>query len=164
MSLLSRQCVILNISQSYRPPRSVTGITLLFFLHHEDVWGTRSMDPGFLSLGTSWKWVVSFTPQPLYPEYVIAFGTHWIGRMNPRSGLNVMERRTFLALPSLAWNNITLQHLVPHHLLSNITDALSYMQHHLKISNFLKKFFATCFNLYGSRVIAHDDCRVGRNM
>jgi hypothetical protein len=31
MSRLSRQCVILNTSQPYRPPRSVTGIALLYF-------------------------------------------------------------------------------------------------------------------------------------
>jgi hypothetical protein len=31
MSRLSGQCGILNISQPYRPPRSVTGIVLLFF-------------------------------------------------------------------------------------------------------------------------------------
>jgi hypothetical protein len=32
--LLSRQCGILNISQPFRPPRPVTGITLLFTLLH----------------------------------------------------------------------------------------------------------------------------------
>jgi hypothetical protein len=32
VSRLSRQCGILNISQSYRPPRPVTGIALLFLL------------------------------------------------------------------------------------------------------------------------------------
>jgi hypothetical protein len=30
VSRLSRQCGILNISQPYRPPRSVTGIALLY--------------------------------------------------------------------------------------------------------------------------------------
>jgi hypothetical protein len=30
VSRLSRQCRILNISQTYRPPRSVTGIALLY--------------------------------------------------------------------------------------------------------------------------------------
>jgi hypothetical protein len=32
VSRLSRQCEILNISQPYRLPKSVTGIALLFFL------------------------------------------------------------------------------------------------------------------------------------
>jgi hypothetical protein len=30
VSLLSRQCEILNITQPYRPPRPVTGIALLY--------------------------------------------------------------------------------------------------------------------------------------
>jgi hypothetical protein len=37
-------------------------------LCHED-WGSGYMDPHFLSLGTSWRWVVSFTPWPLHPRY-----------------------------------------------------------------------------------------------
>jgi hypothetical protein len=35
MSRLSRQCGILKISQSYRPPRPVTGIAFPFFLHNQ---------------------------------------------------------------------------------------------------------------------------------
>jgi hypothetical protein len=29
--------------------------------------GSGCIDPHFLDLGTSWRWVVSFTPLPLYP-------------------------------------------------------------------------------------------------
>jgi hypothetical protein len=31
-------------------------------------WGSGSMDPSILDLGTRWRWVVSFTPRPLYPQ------------------------------------------------------------------------------------------------
>jgi hypothetical protein len=37
-------------------------------LRHEGVWGSECMDPYFLYLGISWRWVVGFTPQPLYPR------------------------------------------------------------------------------------------------
>jgi hypothetical protein len=30
--------------------------------------GGGCIDPHFLDLGTSWRWVVSFTPRPLYPR------------------------------------------------------------------------------------------------
>jgi hypothetical protein len=36
-------------------------------LHHEDVWGSGCIDPRFVDLGTSWRWVVSFTPLLHYP-------------------------------------------------------------------------------------------------
>jgi hypothetical protein len=37
-------------------------------LLHEGVWGSGCIDPYFLDLGTSWRWVVSFAPWPLYPR------------------------------------------------------------------------------------------------
>jgi hypothetical protein len=40
-----------------------------YTLRHEGVWGSGCMDPHFLDLGTSWRWVVSFTTRPLYPWY-----------------------------------------------------------------------------------------------
>jgi hypothetical protein len=40
-----------------------------YALRHEDVWGSGCIDPHFLDLGTSWRWVVSFTALPLYPRY-----------------------------------------------------------------------------------------------
>jgi hypothetical protein len=39
-----------------------------YALRHEGVWGSGCIDPHFLDLGTSWRWVVSFTPLPLYPR------------------------------------------------------------------------------------------------
>jgi hypothetical protein len=33
---------------------------------HEGAWESGCIDPHFLDLGTIWRWVVSFTPQPLY--------------------------------------------------------------------------------------------------
>jgi len=33
---------------------------------HEDVWGSGSIAPRILSLGSRWRWVVIFTPGPLY--------------------------------------------------------------------------------------------------
>jgi hypothetical protein len=31
-------------------------------------WGSGSIAPRILDLGTKWKWVVSFTPRPFYPQ------------------------------------------------------------------------------------------------
>jgi hypothetical protein len=32
------------------------------------VWGSGCIDPYFFDFGTSWSWVVSFTPLPFYPR------------------------------------------------------------------------------------------------
>jgi hypothetical protein len=37
-------------------------------LRHEHVWGNGCIDLRFLDLCTSWKWMISFTPRPLYPR------------------------------------------------------------------------------------------------
>jgi hypothetical protein len=70
-------------------------------LRHEGVWGSWCIDPHFLDLSTSWRWMVSFTPLPLYPSER-APGTHWIGGwVGPRAGLDYVEKRKFLTLPGL---------------------------------------------------------------
>jgi hypothetical protein len=54
----------------------------------------------FLDLGTSW-WVASYTLRPLYPLGKSP-GTHWIGGwVDPRPGLNDMDKWKFLTLPGL---------------------------------------------------------------
>jgi hypothetical protein len=55
----------------------------------------------FLALGTSQRWVVNFTPLPLYP-----WGKnprpHWIGGwVGPRAGLDDMEKWKFLTIPGV---------------------------------------------------------------
>jgi hypothetical protein len=70
---------------------------------HEGVWGSEYIlvDPRFHEFGTSWRWVVSFRPLPLYLEER-APGTHWIGGwVGPRAGLDDVEKRKFLTLPGL---------------------------------------------------------------
>jgi hypothetical protein len=57
------------------------------------------IDPRFLDLGTSWRWVVSFTPRGKIPP---PSSTHWIGDwLGPRAGLDDVEKRKFLTLPGL---------------------------------------------------------------
>jgi hypothetical protein len=54
-----------------------------------------------LDLGTRWRYVVSFTPRPLYPREITP-GTHWTeGWVGPRTGLNDVEGRKILPPPGL---------------------------------------------------------------
>jgi hypothetical protein len=39
-----------------------------YALCHHGICGSRCIDPCFLDLGTSWRWVISFTPWPFYPQ------------------------------------------------------------------------------------------------
>jgi hypothetical protein len=65
-------------------------------LRHEGVWVSGCIDPHFLDLCTSWRWVVSFTPWPLYLRER-APGTHCIGGwVDPRACLDEMDKRKFL--------------------------------------------------------------------
>jgi hypothetical protein len=62
--------------------------------------GNGCTDPDFLDLGTSWRWSASrpgrYTPGERAP------GTLWIGGwVDPRAGLDDVEKRKFLTLPGL---------------------------------------------------------------
>jgi hypothetical protein len=66
------------------------------------VWGSGCIDPHFLDLGTSWWWVVRFTPRPLYPWGKSPWYPHWIGGWaDPRAGLDDVEKRKLLTLSGL---------------------------------------------------------------
>jgi hypothetical protein len=56
-------------------------------------WGSGGIAPHILDLGIRWRWVVSFTPRPLYPKER-APGAHWIGGwVGPRAVLNAVVKR-----------------------------------------------------------------------
>jgi hypothetical protein len=72
-----------------------------YALRHEGVWGSECIDTHFLDLGISWRWVVSLTPQLRYPGERTP-GILWIGGwVDPRPGLDDVEKRKFLTLPGL---------------------------------------------------------------
>jgi hypothetical protein len=51
---------------------------ILYSPLHECIWVRGSIAPRILNLGTRWKWVVRFTPRPLYPRRERPLSTHWI--------------------------------------------------------------------------------------
>jgi hypothetical protein len=57
-------------------------------------WGRWSIDPHILDLSTRWRWVISFTPQALYPRER-GPGSHWINGWVD----TVMKRK----IPSPCW-------------------------------------------------------------
>jgi hypothetical protein len=49
----------------------VKGKVALYLIKHHAIktyWGSGGIVPRILELGTRWRWVVSFTPRPLYPQ------------------------------------------------------------------------------------------------
>jgi hypothetical protein len=55
-----------------QPTIQASSFRLWLFLNwapgHEGVLGSGDIAPCILDLGTRWRWVVSFMPQPLYPQ------------------------------------------------------------------------------------------------
>jgi hypothetical protein len=58
-------------------------------------WGSGSIAPCILDLGTKLRWVVSITSRPHYPRERVP-GTHWIGGwVVPRAVLEAVVKRKF---------------------------------------------------------------------
>jgi hypothetical protein len=70
-------------------------------LRREGVLGSGCIDPHFPDLDICRRWVIHFTPLPLYPRGKSP-PFHWIGGwVAPRNGLDDVEKRKFLTLPGL---------------------------------------------------------------
>jgi hypothetical protein len=70
-------------------------------MRHEGVWRSEWLYKHFLDLATSWRWVVSFTPQPLYLRGKSP-STHCVGgRLESRDGLDDVKKRRVLTLLGL---------------------------------------------------------------
>jgi len=59
-------------------------------------WGSGGIAPRILHLGTRWRWVVSFTPRPLYPHGKRSWYTldRRLGGPESRSGHGVEEKNS----------------------------------------------------------------------
>jgi hypothetical protein len=89
---------------SYGTTKQKVNLSLSLFnwaLCHKDIRRSGGIVPLILNLSTRWKWVVSFTPLPLYPQGT-APCIHWVGGwLDPRAGRNVKEKRRILPLQGI---------------------------------------------------------------
>jgi hypothetical protein len=63
--------------------------------------GESRCSPTILDLGTRWRWIVSFTPQPLYPQGNSPIRIRWEDEGGPIAGLDPVEWKNLLFLPGL---------------------------------------------------------------
>jgi hypothetical protein len=78
-------------------------LTLCLTKHHamKTYWGSGSIAPRILDLGTRWRWVVSFTTRPLYHRER-APGTHGIGWVGSWVVLDAVVKRK---IPRPRWES-----------------------------------------------------------
>jgi hypothetical protein len=70
-------------------------LSLCLTMHHamKTYWGSGGIAPSILDLGTRWRWVVSFTTRPLYPQeksLCFPLDRGWVG---PRAVLDAVVKR-----------------------------------------------------------------------
>jgi hypothetical protein len=88
-----------------------------------------------LDLGIRWMWVVSVTPRPLYSRGGVT-GTRWIGGwVDPRVGLDAVDKRKILPLPgSKLWSSSPYSVTIP----TELFQLLSYWRNRVGLSWLLR--------------------------
>jgi len=66
---------------------------------HENVWASGGIAPRILRLGTRWKWVVGFTPRPLYSGKRAPAIQRIRGWVCPRVDLEAMAKKKRIPTP-----------------------------------------------------------------
>jgi len=65
-------------------------------------WGSGGTAPRILNLDSTWRWVVSFAPRPLYTQGKKT-GTHWIGGcVGPEADAEAKRKNPIIA-PAGNW-------------------------------------------------------------
>jgi hypothetical protein len=82
--------------------------------------GTRGIAPLILNLGTRWRWVVNFTPRPLYPRKINPVRTEEEAGLAPEPAYTVVDSITGSSTPQLVAMPTTL-YLFPIISLQSIT-------------------------------------------
>jgi hypothetical protein len=109
---------------AYKNPVQGKAIPVLSTEHHsmKVCWGSGHTAPWILDLGTRWRWVVSFTPRPLYPYgkspwYPLIRG---LGGPQSRSGKGGEEKNS-QPLPGL--EPPIIQPVAPHRIVTNYLNS-----------------------------------------
>jgi hypothetical protein len=142
--------------------------------------GSGCIDPHFLDLGTIWRWVVNFTPRPLYlPPGERSPSTHWMGGwVDLRDDLDDLETRKFLAIPGLelqplghparsqslyrlCYPGCDLRHLISYLITEPATTR--YLMKNLNISGQLQIGYVNCSVKWHIEVWLIVDVKLKRN-
>jgi len=104
-----------------------------FPVHSMKIYSSRGMASLSFNFGTRWRWMVNFTPVPLYP--CTNTHTHWIGEwVGPRAILDISVK--IISPASIQTPDC------PAHSLVNFTiPALKWLNHLHSMSDFRKLMF-----------------------
>ena len=93
--------------------------------YNKGMWGSKHMAPLILNLGTRWRQVINFTPQPLYPKRRMP-RTQWIGGWECVKACWMLWRRENEKSLAPSWNQ-TPDH--PAHSLVTIPTLIRTISH-----------------------------------